>query len=289
MEAITTTELTGTDARERLLSEIPIPERAIELAGISTTLLEGGSGAPVVLLHGPGAFAGHWMHVLPDLVATHRVVAPDLPGHGSSVASVALGADRVLAWLGELIDRTCPEPPTLVGHALGGAIAARFACEHGDRIERLVLVDSLGLTDFEPAPAFGRALHEYVVEPTAATHDALWGYCAADLGRLRERMGETWEPFRAYNVDRARTPSVSAALDALMEAFLPAIPPEELARIPAPTTLIWGRDDLATPLQVAEAASTRYGWQLQVIEDCADDPAIEQPEAFMAALRASAR
>ncbi|MGH7527453.1 MAG: alpha/beta fold hydrolase, partial [Gemmatimonadales bacterium] len=55
--------------------------------------------------------------------------------------------------------------------------------------------------------------------------------------------------------------------------------------IRVPTTLIWGRHDRATPLRTAEAASERYGWPLHVIEDSADDPPIEQPEAFLAALR----
>ena len=51
-----------------------------------------------------------------------------------------------------------------------------------------------------------------------------------------------------------------------------------------PTALIWGRHDLATPLAVAEAARDRHGWPLQVIEDCADDPPVEQPEALARAL-----
>lgn len=45
-----------------------------------------------------------------------------------------------------------------------------------------------------------------------------------------------------------------------------------------------GRHDLATPLYVAEEASERYGWRLHVIEDAADDPLLEQPEAFLKAL-----
>ena len=56
-------------------------------------------------------------------------------------------------------------------------------------------------------------------------------------------------------------------------------------RITVPTTLIWGRHDLATQLAIAESASTRYGWPLHVIENAADDPPIEQPEAFLRALR----
>jgi pimeloyl-ACP methyl ester carboxylesterase len=276
----------GEDVRERLLAGIPAEERRLQLAGVSTAVLEGGDGPPVVLLHGPGANAAHWMRVIPGLVTTHRVVAPDLPGQGASeVAGGLLDAERVLAWLGELIERTCSSPPALVGNTLGGAIAARFAADQGDRLSRLVLVDALGLTPFDPAPEFGRALQEFLAQPTERTHDGLWRYCALDLDGLRERMDERWEPFQAYNVDRARTPSVQAALGSLMEQFgVPAIPSAELTRIAVPTTLIWGRHDLATRLAVAEAASARYGWPLHVIENAADDPPIEHPAAFLRAL-----
>jgi pimeloyl-ACP methyl ester carboxylesterase len=50
------------------------------------------------------------------------------------------------------------------------------------------------------------------------------------------------------------------------------------------SAVIWGRHDLATPLRIAEAASARYGWPLHVIEEAADDPTIDQPEAFLRAL-----
>jgi pimeloyl-ACP methyl ester carboxylesterase len=63
--------------------------------------------------------------VIPDLVTTHRVVAPDLPGHGATgLPDGPLDHDRVRTWLGELIERTSASPPVLVGHLLGGAIAA---------------------------------------------------------------------------------------------------------------------------------------------------------------------
>ncbi|MGZ4619828.1 MAG: alpha/beta fold hydrolase [Frankiaceae bacterium] len=63
------------------------------------------------------------------------------------------------------------------------------------------------------------------------------------------------------------------------------IPPEQLARIDVPTTLIWGRDDLATALPIAQAAAARHGWPLQVIDDAGDDPVLDQPDAFLDALR----
>src|SRR5688572_14284175 len=128
----------GGDARARLLAGIPVTERGLELAGVSTAVLEGGDGPPVVLLHGPAGNATHWTRVIPELARTHRVIAPDLPGHGSSeVTDGTLGAERVLAWLDELIAHTCPSPPALVGYALSGAIAARFASDQGHRLSRL--------------------------------------------------------------------------------------------------------------------------------------------------------
>jgi FAD/FMN-containing dehydrogenase/pimeloyl-ACP methyl ester carboxylesterase len=273
----------GAEARERLLAGLPVTERRMEIAGVSTAVLEGGEGPPLILLHGPAGYAAHWMRVIPDLVAAHRVIAPDLPGHGASFVDGDLDA---VAWLGELIERICPSPPVLVGYALGGAIAARFSTDVGDRLCGLVLVDSLGLAPFEPAPEFGAAIQRFLAQPTEETHDGLWRQCALDLDGLRQRMGEQWQPFETYNLERARTPSSMAVLGSLMAQFgMPAIPAADLARITVPTTLIWGRHDLATRLDVAEAVSARYRWPLHVIEDSAGDPAIEQPEAFLRALK----
>jgi pimeloyl-ACP methyl ester carboxylesterase len=276
----------GDVARERLLAGIPVMERRLELAGVSTAVLEGGEGPPVVLLHGPGEFAAKWLRVIPDLVTTHRVIAPDLPGHGTSeVIEGPLDADRVLTWLSELIEHTCTSPPALVGHVLGGAIAARFAIDYSDRLDRLVLVDTLGLGRFRPKPRFAFTMIGFLARPTEGTYDRFMRQCSYDLDGLREEMGERWEPFQAYNLDRARTPSVKVASRRLMLSLgVPVIPPEELGRIYVPTTLIWGRYDRANRLQIAEAASERYGWQLHVIDNCADDPPRDQPEAFLRTL-----
>lgn len=275
--------------RENLLAALPVTERRLQLAGVSTAVLEGGQGSPVVLLHGPGEHAAKWMRVIPDLVTTHRVVAPDLPGHGSSeVSGAPLDPDRVLAWLGELIELTCSTPAALVGQILGGAIAARFAAEQADRLDRLVLVDAMGLAPFQPSPEFGLALNDFLAQPGEETYDGLWRQCAFDLDLLRDQLGEGWKRLRAYNLDRARTPSLQPVQHSLMEHFgLPEIPPAMLARISIPTSLIWGRHDLATDLGVAEVASARYGWPLFVIERAGDDPPLEQPEAFLQALHAA--
>ena len=285
-----TAGILGEEARRRLLADKPVSERRLLLAGISTAVLEGGDGPPLLLLHGPMGNATHWLEIIPDLVASHRVIVPDLPGHGASewIVDRPIDAARVIAWLAELIEQSGQEPPVLVGQLLGGAIAARYASVHSHRLSRLVLVDTLGLRPFQPTPAFGLALANFLAQQSERTHTDLWHHCAFNLEALRQRLGERWQPFETYNLDRARTPSVQAAVATLMEHFgAPAISHGDLARIAVPTTLIWGRHDRATPLTVAEEISARCGWPVHVIENCNDDPPIEQPAALLRALRAA--
>jgi pimeloyl-ACP methyl ester carboxylesterase len=279
--------IAGEDARERLLSGLPVTERRLQLAGVSTVVLQGGDGPPIVFLQ--AEFAAVWMRVIPELVRTHRVIAPDLPGLGASELSDGPpDADAVLTWLDELIEQTCAIPPVLVGKGPGGALAARFAIEHGDRIDRLVLVDAHGLDRFRPAPGMALTFVGVLLRPTErGLQRGFRNYCFVDLDRVRAEMGERYEWMAAYALDRFRTPSVKAAMRSLMRQLASAIPPRDLDRIAVPTTLIWGRHDLGVRLDVAEAASARYGWPLFVIENARDDPAIEQPQAFLRALHAA--
>ena len=61
-------------AREQLLTGLGVAEHRLTLAGVSTAVLEGGDGPPLVLLHGPGEFAAKWMRVIPELVLSERTV-----------------------------------------------------------------------------------------------------------------------------------------------------------------------------------------------------------------------
>lgn len=275
-------------ARARVLDGLPVTERRLSLNGISTAVLEGGEGPPILLLHGPSGYAAHWLEVIPELITTNRVIAPDLPGHGASQSFAGVpNPDALFGWLDDLIECTCSAPPVVVGQTLGGALAARFAAERRMRLRALVLVDTFGLSAFQPLPEFGAALQEFTAAPDERSHDRLWRQCAFKLPILQDRLGARWESLKAYNLERALAPGSTAAVSALMEQFgVSAIPSTTLARITVPTTLIWGQEDRATTLHVARDASARYGWNLHVIADAADDPALEQPQAFVKALRA---
>src|SRR5438105_7588337 len=71
----------------------------LDLAGISTAIVQAGAGRPVVLLHEQGELASRWQRVAAGLVGDHGLIAPDLPGHGGSgLPEGLLDAARVPAW-----------------------------------------------------------------------------------------------------------------------------------------------------------------------------------------------
>lgn len=229
----------------------------------------------------------NWRWVIPELTTTHRVIAPDLPAHGSTgTGGEGFDEDRVVAWLDELIEQTCTSAPVLVGHVLGGAIAARYAIRRSDSLDHLVLVDSLGLAPFRPSRRFATSFVRFAIHPSERSYERFMGQCAYDLDKLRDDMEDDWTSFVTYNLGLARSPKAKAAGRLFRKVGIPHIPEQDLARIGVPTRLIWGRHDRALRLPIAEQASQRYGWPLHVIDESADDPPRDQPKAFLAALRA---
>jgi pimeloyl-ACP methyl ester carboxylesterase len=275
--------------REQLLEGLPLNQRHRELAGITTSVLEGGDGPPLVLLHG-GIQAGGiiWWRVLPRLVSTHRVVVPDLPGLGESAPAARLDARTVTGWLDGLIETTCEEPPILVAHSTPGALAARFAVEHGDRLRRLVLVDAAGLAPFRPSPGLLVALLRSVLRPTIGSFEGLMGRVMHDLDRVRQQEGERWQALASYTVSRAARPSAKQAMRQVARSGTKAIPRDQLRGIAVPTALLWGSHDRLLPLPIAQAASATLGWSLHVVDDAGHLPHVEQPNAFLNALAAAA-
>lgn len=273
--------------RRRLFEGLPVSERTIEVDGVSTRVVEGGEGAPLVLLHGQGGSAVAWLLNIAPLAATNRVIVPDLPGLGESVVQTGeLDADRVVSWLHALVAATCNEPPTVVGGSLGGSIAARFAISHRDAARRIVLTASGSLGPFRPDPRMLGALVRVSLRPTERNIARFFRQVVIDLDRFVARLGDKWPLFVAYGRQRNTARAVQAANRTLVRRVgMRRIPDADLERIDAPVTLIWGRHDRAMKLQIAESASARFGWPLHVLDDCGHATGWDQPDAFVAALR----
>src|SRR5450759_5246801 len=127
------------------------------LNGHDFSYLDSGDGPAVLFIHGLTGSSRHWSHLVDALDSDHRVLAPDLHGHGASakpMGDYSLSAHA--ATLRDLLDRLGIDRVTLVGHSLGGGIALQFCYLFPERVERLVLVASGGLrTVREPAAPVG--------------------------------------------------------------------------------------------------------------------------------------
>ncbi|MGH3390659.1 MAG: alpha/beta fold hydrolase, partial [Actinomadura sp.] len=96
----------------------------------------------LLLVHGWGADAGDWAWHIPELSATHRVIAPDLRGHGHTSDPGTGYHPRVLAAdLVALLDHLGIEHVIAIGHSMGGQIVSCLAVEHPERVRALVCVD----------------------------------------------------------------------------------------------------------------------------------------------------
>jgi pimeloyl-ACP methyl ester carboxylesterase len=118
----------------RLIEGLPVTMRRLDVAGVSTSMLEGGEGPPIVLVHGQGGFAEIMGPLIRMVIDRYRVIVPDLPGMGrSEVRSGTLDGPRVTEWLAELVAKTCDQPPIVLGASMGGSIALRLAGGTGTR------------------------------------------------------------------------------------------------------------------------------------------------------------
>lgn len=101
-----------------------------------------GSGPEVVLVHGLGSSAEHWLPMARDLARDHRVILTELPGHGiASMARPLTLAGAALALDREIADE-CNGPVVLVGHSVGGLVALAEALRAPERVRALVLVET---------------------------------------------------------------------------------------------------------------------------------------------------
>ena len=125
---------------------MPLPTQRLRLHGHDVEYATAGSGPAVLLVHGITSSLRTWSKVVPLLAESHRVIAPDLLGHGASAkprGDYSLGA--FASGLRDIMIALDVPTATVVGHSMGGGIAMQLAYQFPERVERLVLVNSGGL------------------------------------------------------------------------------------------------------------------------------------------------
>jgi pimeloyl-ACP methyl ester carboxylesterase len=257
--------------------------RFADVKGVQMRYFVGGTGPPLLLVHGLGGAASNWTELVPLLLKRYRLLVPDLPGHGGSTALPAVSglepfADRV-ALVAER-ERMLPAP--VVGHSLGGMVVLRFALRRPDDVSALVLAGAAGLsignvwgrqllsifTAVRPgrlagryrswvsrSPLLRRLVFGFVSvsDPIGLTDEAVEGFLGAQL--LHTDVDSAWQALRVDD------------------------PRQELEAVHRPVLVLWGAEDVQLPLDDAFEYTRRLRARLRVIPGCCHLLIGERPEA----------
>ncbi len=265
--------------------------------------MQGGRGAPVVFIHGLGS-SGYmeWRHNLETVAGKHRVFAPDLPGYGRSDKP---RARYNIPYFARFVERYMEErglrAATLVGASLGGRIVLEVALDRPRLVNRLVLVNTLGLG--RPQVRLAQVAYGLVSLPRVGetvmklTRDALHWASPTLVRRVAARYsGATKGAARAiddaYIDDLRELYATDAFRDAYLSTVRGLVHPKALIaghhdvtgrlnELKVPVQLIWGADDPLFPLaHAARAHSLIEHSRLAVIEGAGHTPQAERPEEF---------
>ncbi len=251
--------------------------------------------APVLwLIHGIGDSSQTWQEVVPLLADGYTVVAPDLLGHGASdkpradysVGGFANGVRDLMVLLGV-------ERATVVGHSLGGGIAAQFAYQYPQFVERLVLVAAGGF-GAEVTPVLRLAALPGTSLTIAASCSPLFRVPVLTASRVLARLGlldpsdveevaTVWHGLRDRSTRAAFLRTLRASVDLRGQAVSSRDRLYLTERIP--TLVVWGRRDPVLPVQHARAAAEALpGATVTVLPRAGHLPHRSSPEEFVRAL-----
>lgn len=210
---------------------VVLPREYLEIDGLRLAYRDRGAAEgrpPVVLLHGWGGSIDAVAGIQAGLEREFRVVAFDLPGFGaSSPPPSPWGSPEYAALLLRALDRLTLERVSLIGHSFGGKIALQLAARQPQRVARLVLVSSAGIRPRRSPLQLAR-MGAFKAARRLAGQGALSDWLARRFGSADYRSAG---PLRATLVR------------VVNEDLRPL-----LARVSAPTLLIWGERDTETPL-----------------------------------------
>jgi pimeloyl-ACP methyl ester carboxylesterase len=247
--------------------------------GIECRVLTGGTGAPLVFVHGAGGLQEDDA-MLARLAERFTVFAPELPGYGESTGEQLLATmlDFTLhSW--DVVDALGLEAPALVAHSMGGMIAAEMACLCPERVPKLGLVAPAGLwlDDHPIADLFATLPHEL---PALLYHDPERGAAQLTGGSDFSDPNALVEFF----VGNARRLGTAGKL---MFPIPNRRLSDRLYRLRAETLLVWGESDRFIPaLYAARWQELIPKAELVMIAEAGHAAPGEQPDAVAAAIGA---
>jgi len=271
--------------------------RFITIDGERYSYRRSGEGHAILLLHGvTDSSRFYWREFFRSFESEYTVVAMDLRGHGDSEKprcgySAADQAQLVAKFLDGLeLDR-----PILLGHSLGGIIAARFALLFPDKVSKLIICDSPLRGGFRKdlkwatqLPLSGAMIVGALMIPGLGRF--LFSMRSPQTIRLALELLQTFSD-PSHIPEEIIREKMKASYEAVSQSLWQAVIFEnldkDLHRISVPTLIIRGADDALVPQDQAEKAASRIpDSQLVIIDSAGHFPLLEQPEQFKRAVSA---
>jgi len=265
-------------------------ERTAMLHGHKFSYLDSGDGPALLFIHGLTGSQRNWTHLVDALNHDHRVVAPDLFGHGASAKTMgdySLGAHA--ATLRDLLDLLGIDRVTLVGHSFGGGIAMQFCYLFPERAERLVLVSSGGLgRDVSPLLRAATLPGSDWVLPLIASSWVRERVEAA--GRILARSGwrpspettEIWRGFSSLGDADTRRAFLATSRGVIDPGGQTVTAHDHLPMaVEVPTLVVWGTRDRMIPAWHATTAHEAIpGSRVVLFQGAGHFPHLDEPERF---------
>ena len=213
-----------------------------------------GSGPPLIFIHGLAGSFSWWQRNIDASCKHFQTYCVDLVGFGGSRRLGRFDLERSIPLLLAWMDERGIARASVVGHSMGGLIAARLAAEAPDYVDKLVLVDAAFL-GFDPG----------VIKQGIGL-----------VGALRQ-VPHDFLPLLMRDSMRAHPFSLVTATQQLLRSDWRPL----LAAIEVPTLIIWGERDRVTPLKIGEAIHQAIpGSQLVVIKEAGHNPMWDHPDVF---------
>jgi pimeloyl-ACP methyl ester carboxylesterase len=255
--------------------------RDVDVDGVRVHYRAWGSpGRPgLVLVHGGAAHSGWWDHIAP-LLDTHRVVAPDLSGHGDSGRREGYGMAQ---WAREVLAVAAAEElsrPVVVGHSMGGWVALTTGVEHGDAVAGVAVIDS---------PLDRQPPEEQTLREQPRVHRVHPDLDAA-VARFRTLPAQdVYLPYVREHVARGSLRAVEGGWTWKFDpGFFGSRPlvRQLLPRLAAPAALFRCQHGLVTPEMAAEmGALVPGGLPVVDLPEAGHHPMLDQPLALLAGVR----
>lgn len=245
-----------------------------------------GDGPAVVLVHGLGACLACWWENIGPLSRHFRVYALDMPAHGESEPLPGVDHDAVKSarFLTHFLDAVSAPRASLVGNSAGGLVTAMCAVHYPERVERLVLVDSVGLgrpvswfLRIASLPLVGKLLHLRALP----SYDVVIKELFYRPRTFDEALAS--ELLRSRNSHSTRSVVVQIIQSGinLLGVRREMRILDRLAQVKAPTLIVWGREDRILPVSHAhEAARALPQARVEVFPECGHWPQMEKAEQF---------